>query len=960
MSDFKTKILIVDDQPGNLRFLSKVLVEQGYLVQRAISGKMVLDAKFDSLPDLILLDIMMPEIDGYEVCRRLKENQLTREIPVIFLSVLKESFDKVKAFEVGAVDYITKPFQVEEILVRIKNQLTIKELSTQLNQRNEQLEKQIQRALLLNKITQEIRSSLEPEQIFQTAANQIGQAFGANRCLIHSYQDLPNQHIPFVAEYKEPGLSSMLDIEIPIKGNSHAELVLAQEEAIASDDVYIDPLLAPASHLCHKLGLKSMLTVRTSYQGKVNGLIGLHQYDHFRHWTAEEIELLELVAAQVGIALAQANLLKSERERRIELNEQNQRLQSEIRTRRMVETALRDSQQRLSFLVQATPLVVLEWNINGKITAWNPAAERVFGYSAAEVIGKKWFELILSENSKTHVLKIYQQLLTEKVKSHSINENLTKDGRTIICEWYNTPLLDEQGYLIGIASIGLDITKRKQAEEELQHSKKAAETANRAKSEFLAAMSHELRTPLNAILGFSQILNRDNSLTLEYRQYLGIINRSGEHLLELINDILSMSKIEAGCIALKENCFDLHWLLDSLEEMFRLKANSQSLTLQFERAADLPQYVRADEGKLRQILINLLGNAVKFTQEGRVILRVKCLKLETGESCTTSTPLQNNSLFSSSSKCSLLFEVEDTGKGIAPEELSDLFEPFVQSKTGSQSTEGTGLGLAISRKFIRLMGGDIRVSSQLAKGSIFSLDVQVKLASAAEVENIVSRRRVIGLEPNQTNYRILVVEDMEANRLLLMKLLQPLGFEVAEAKNGQEAIDIWQSWQPHLVLMDMRMPIMDGYQATKNIKETPQGQDTVIIALTASAFEEQKASMLSAGCDDFIPKPFQEEILLEKIAFYLGARYLYEEESQAIISPLSGKSLSLTKESLRVMPSDWLTELHHAALSMDDQQVSYLIEQIPETEANLADTLKNLVDNFRLDIILDCLEEIPD
>ncbi|MGB7442718.1 MAG: response regulator [Coleofasciculaceae cyanobacterium] len=956
MSELRTKILIVDDQPGNLRFLSNVLVEQGYLVQRAISGKMVLDAQFDSLPDLILLDIMMPEIDGYEVCRELKAKEKTREIPVIFLSVLKEAFDKVKAFEVGAVDYITKPFQVEEILVRIKNQLLIKELSKQLNKRNEQLEKQVQRSRLLNQITQEIRSSLEPEQIFQTAADQIGKAFAANRCLIHSYQDLPNPGIPFVAEYKEPDLLSMLEIEIPVKDNPHLELVLAQEEAIASDDVYTDPLLTAASPLCRHLGLKSMLAVRTSYQGKVNGVIGLHQYDRFRHWTAEEIEQLESVAAQVGIALAQANLLKAERQRRIELDKQNQQLQTEIRTRLLAEKALRESQQRLSFLVQATPLVVLEWNMNGEVLAWNPAAERVFGYSAAEIIGKRWFDLILPENTKIRIEKICQQLLTEKTRNHSINKNLTKDGKTIICEWYNTPLLNEQDSLIGIASIGLNITKRKHAEEALRRAKEAAEAANRAKSEFLAAMSHELRTPLNAILGFSQILSRDESLTLEYREYLGIINRSGEHLLELINDILSMSKIEAGRITLKENCFDLHWLLDSLEEMFSLKANSQGLTLQFERTANLPQYIQADESKLRQVLINLLGNAVKFTQEGSIVLRVRLLTVEAGKTMTNSASLLENPPLSSPFNYSLLFEVEDTGKGIAPEELSNLFEPFVQSRTVSQSTEGTGLGLAISQKFVRLMGGDISVSSQLAKGSVFSFDIKVKLVSVAEVDRIVNRRRVIGLEPNQANYRILVVEDIEVNRLLLVKILQPLGFEVAEAKHGQEAVAVYQSWQPHLILMDMRMPVMDGYQATKRIKEMPQGQDTVIIALTASAFEEQKEAMLSVGCDDFMPKPFQEEILLEKISFYLGVRYLYEEESSSTIAPVSGQALRLTKEDLSVMSSDWLAELHHAALSMDDQQVSYLIEQIPETEANLANTLTNLIDNFRLDIILDCLE----
>lgn len=940
------------------------------------------------------------------------------------------------------------------------------------------LERQIQRTLLLNRITQEIRSSLHPKAIFKTAATQIGRAFGASRCLIHTYVDQPTPQIPLVAEYKESGLESILSLEIPVRGNLHAELLLARDCAIASDDVYADPLLQAVSPLCQKLGLKSMLTIRTSYRGKPNGAIGIHQYDRFRQWTEEEIELIETVAAQLGIAIAQANLLEQEIQGRLELARQNQQLQAEIRVRQQAEAALkkseerwqlvlqgnndgiydwnletdelfvsprykemlgykdrqfgdnseqwysllhpgdrervtgilqayldgkslqyvveyrlrcndgsykwilargqalwdetgkpvrmvgshqdisdrkqaeeqlRASQQKLSFLVQNTPLAVIEWNINREVVSWNQAAERIFGYSAEEAIGNLALQLLVPEYAKTHVQRIYDQLFTQQGGTHSINENFTQDGRTIICEWYNTPLIDDHGAVIGVASIAVDITERQQAKATLQQALEAAERANRAKSSFLASMSHELRTPLNAILGFSQILTRDASLTPEQQDYLGIINRSGEHLLSLINDVLSMSKIEAGRVSLNENCFDLYWLLNSIEDMLQLKAHSKGLQLTIERHADIPQYVKTDESKLRQVLLNLLGNATKFTQKGGVTLRVRVghgslVMGNTQES--NQLPITNYSL---------LFEVEDTGPGIAADELDTLFDPFVQTQIGRQSMEGTGLGLPISRQFVQLMGGNITVRSTLGQGSIFTFDIKVSVAAAADVEPKVSQRRVIGLEPNQPKYRILIAEDIAENRKLLVKLLEPLGFEIREAVNGQEAIAVWQSWQPHLILMDIRMPLMDGFEATQQIKRSPNGQATVIIALTASAFEEQREAILQAGCDDFIRKPLREEILWAKIADHLGVRYICEENlpltSHQKLAPLP----ALTAEQLQVMPEEWLQELHQATLCLDDQRIMELVEQIPDTQATLANTLVYLVDNFRLDLLLDCI-----
>ena len=517
---------------------------------------------------------------------------------------------------------------------------------------------------------------------------------------------------------------------------------------------------------------------------------------------------------------------------------------------------------------------------------------------------------------------------------------------------------------------------RHQAEEALRIAKEAAETANRAKSAFLANMSHELRTPLNAILGFSQLMERDTSLNSNQRESLATINRSGEHLLNLINDVLEMSKIEAGQIIFNPEDFDLYLLLQTLQEMFQVRTQAKQLFLRFEMAPNLPRYIQTDEGKLRQVLINLLGNAVKFTQSGGVTLRVRLGSGEQGagsrlavsvaerEQGENSSPLPPAPCPSASSP-SLFFEIEDTGRGIAAEEMTNLFQPFVQTTSGIQTKEGTGLGLTISRQFVRLLGGDIHLTSRLGQGATFSFDIQVNLAAALKTTPKLNKGRVLKLAANQPSYRILVVDDRKENRDLIVQLLGSIGFEIEAANNGQEAIAIWQTWQPHLIWMDMRMPVINGYDATKEIrareKNTTTNFRTVIIALTASAFEEQQASILAAGCDDLVRKPFREQVIFEKIAEYLQVRYICAEESN---EDVTDKNLENTQSSIldlrsaiTIMPAQWLIELNQAAVEVDAEKILQLIQQIPQTHSALAEKLANLVRNFCFDEIIDLTEE---
>ena len=473
-----------------------------------------------------------------------------------------------------------------------------------------------------------------------------------------------------------------------------------------------------------------------------------------------------------------------------------------------------------------------------------------------------------------------------------------------------------------------------------------AQNANQAKSRFLANMSHELRTPLNAILGFTQLMTRDTSIGKEQQENLKIINRSGEHLLKLINDILEMSKIEVGQITINETQFDLHLMLRSIEEMLRLKANAKKLNLNFEIASDVPRFIETDEGKLRQILINLLGNSLKFTKTGSIVLRVR------KESNQRLAQEQIEFLFADT--YSLYFAVEDTGPGIEPEEIEQLFTPFEQTKVGRVSNEGTGLGLSICHKFVELMGGELQAESMVGQGSIFyfQLPLREQSGNISTANRDSNLGKVIGLANRETTYKILAVDDVAASRLLLNKLLTTIGFKVKEAGDGQEAIALWQEWQPDLILMDMRMPVIDGYEATRQIKALDRDKNTIIIALTASAFEEERVQILSAGCDDFMRKPFKEEELLAKISQYLNVDYLYE---QTVKTNTDSEALSqeLTQASLAVMPESWRSQLYDAAAQVDNQEIFQLLQEIPDDYQSLAKGLADLAEQFRCDKIID-------
>jgi PAS domain S-box-containing protein len=621
---------------------------------------------------------------------------------------------------------------------------------------------------------------------------------------------------------------------------------------------------------------------------------------------------------------------------------------------KQTEEQLRGSQQLLNSIVENIPnMIFLKRASDLRFELFNRAGEVLLGYDRSTLLGKNDYDFFPREQADDFVAKDRAVLAQQRVIDIPEEPITTAHGVRFL-HTKKLTLNDAQGqprYLLGISE---DITDSKHSEEELRKYKdhleevieqrtgdlvlarNAAEAANRAKSIFLANMSHELRTPLNAILGFSELMRNDEKLRPEQRDNLDIIKRSGAHLLTLINDVLEMAKIEAGRTQLNNAPFDLGLMVREVVDMMELRARGKGLSLLLDQSSDFPRHINGDGARLRQILINLIGNAVKFTQQGGVTLRLG----------TKQHAMPH-----------LIIEVEDSGPGISAEDQQRLFQPFVQLGNRSIDNIGTGLGLSITRQFVQLMGGRISVESSHGKGSLFR--VELPLSEVQDTDIIPSQRTekgdIVGLALGQPLYRILIVEDQLENQMLLSKLMRRIGFEVKVAEDGKQGVQMFQSWQPHLIWMDRRMPVMDGIEAARRIRELPGGKEVKIVAVTASAFMEQRDEMLVAGMDDFIRKPYRFNEIYDCLTKQLGVQYTYADAQAAE----EVSEVALTADMLTVLPQELRCELNAAVETLDSERISAVIEQVASFDVKLHKTLLHLAENFDYPAILKALENPP-
>jgi PAS domain S-box-containing protein len=630
------------------------------------------------------------------------------------------------------------------------------------------------------------------------------------------------------------------------------------------------------------------------------------------------------------------------------LYQSNKQLAAEIAERKHAEAALRVSEERLHLATNAGKIGIWDWDVVNNHLLWDESMYTLYGIRKEDFGGAydAWTRTLHPDDRAYTEGEIQAALRGEREYAPEFRI-VRPDGTVRNIKASSKTFFDVEGKPVRMIGTNYDLTSIKKAEEELRKYKdhleeeveqrttdlviarNAAEAANNAKSVFLANMSHELRTPLNAILGFSSLMRNDASLSQAHRENLDIINRSGAHLLTLINDVLEMSKIEAGRVQLNNEPFNVGSMVRDVMDMMEIRAREKGLRLILDQSSQFPSYIKADESRLRQILINLVGNAVKFTEQGGVTVRLGLVN-----------QTENR----------LLIEVEDTGPGISAEQQQHLFQPFVQlGKPDAQ--KGTGLGLTITRQYAQLMGGTVGVQSTLDVGSVFRVELPFEKVDHIEVEKpqAAGQGNIVGLMPGQPEYRVLITEDQMENRMLLVQLMNNIGIPCKTAENGEEAVRLFQEWKPHLIWMDRRMPVMDGIEATHRIRALPGGAEVKIVAVTASAFTEQREEMFKAGMDDFVRKPYRFDEIYETLERQLGVRYRYEQDAA---QGLEGAATPLISEQLAALPQELKQALADALQSLDAERIASVIEQVGRYDPAVQKTLSRLVNNFDYPAIL--------
>ena len=875
------RVLVIEDNPSDVRLIREGLTEltehefEILHAKRLSSGlRFILAGRID----IVLLDLNLPDSIGIDALKRILE--ACPNVPVVVLTGLEDEILGLQLMRQGAQDYLVKGQTggrrlARSLLFAIERKRT-----------EDALIRSAELQSMLREIAEASLFSSSLHELYAKVYRLAGKVLPAKNFFIALRDETAGQiTVPFSAD----GMKA-----IPRRrpaGNGLTEYIMRLGHALHLSHAELDRLFASGevSDL-HLNPVNEWLGAPLAdSRGKAFGVIALFSNEVTQQFHKSDCEVLSIIAAQISLSIE----------------------------RKMSEETVR----KLSVAVEQSPAAVVITDLSGNITYVNRKFTEVSGYEYAEALGQNPRILKTEETPPEVFADLWRTIKAGGVWQGEF-VNRKKNGEHYWERALINPILDADGIITHFLAIKEDITEFKRNQLALQLAKEEAESANRMKSAFVAHMSHEIRTPMNAILGFTEILLRDEALTGSQRQHLETIGRSSEHLLELINDVLEMSKIESGRSSLNQAEFYVRQVLDDVAGMFRAKSDEKSIRLSMETDPDVPVSIFADKQKFRQILINLVGNAIKFTMEGQVAVRMRT-QPEGG------IP----------GRLRLFLDVSDSGPGIRHEEIGSLFRMFSQTAEGAGSG-GTGLGLAISRNFARMMGGDIIVTSQLGIGSCFHVEILAE-EGRGDLKDLVQERTISGLAPGQKSCRILIVDDEEVNCRLISHILEKVGFETRQAADGEAAITVFVRWEPDIVLMDCQMPNMDGYEATRRLKAL---RPVSVIGVSAGVFETDRKNALDCGMDAFVVKPFKARELLDLVADFLHLRYLYDELPEPKI--LAGPEPASFEEELEKLPFELVEQIHFSAGSADYYELMKWIDEAGHFSIMLANHLRSLARRF--------------
>jgi len=748
--------------------------------------------------------------------------------------------------------------------------------------------------------------------------------------------------------YLGQDFSEKIDITLPLIGNSSTLLISdgAVNERLVM--INLNPENGSQQRLTFEINKANIINQNLSISPDII-LLGGTEIDVAQLYKEGQLSLVEQQRSMAKLKLEQNSLRELLNEKRVE----SSTLQREVTNLKKAYT-----KQKKLYQQEQDKLSALSNEVSEQTDLITNQQLQLSNQSEQLSMRQQQYDEVLSLiTAKEAELKLQDQKVNERSKLIEKQDREIAEHRQILTEQSKT--ITEQKYVIVLAALsalllgGMAIfsyrnylskqrsnAKLKVLTEQLRESQHKAESASHSKSVFLANMSHELRTPLNAILGFSQLLEKSPPEPEKLKADLKTINRSGEHLLHIINDILDMSKIEAGAVKIEEKTFDLGSVLVELVDMMRIRAEAKGLVLSLDQTSEFPRVVRGDSGKIRQILINLLGNAIKFTEQGKV-----SLSLDAEQTTEKDTTI-------------LKFRVADSGPGIPEDMQESIFKPFEQVEnrpTNNTGQKGTGLGMTITKQFVELMNGQVYLESELDKGTTFHVDIPIKVGGEVQQEIMEQSHNIKSVKASYLPLKVLIVEDQAESALLLERIIQSIGIDVKVAENGLKAVEIFQTWQPTFIWMDRRMPVMDGLQATKQIRRLPNGQEVKIAALTASALNEEKESLLSQGFDEFLVKPYKVEVIYQTMKSLLGIEYEYEDDIQTkeVGESIGSELIDINPSQIAELDSETRHDIYLAILNLNSDGVIARAKAIESSHPQLAKGVIKLASKFRFEQLLD-------